>query len=797
MSKYLLKSTFRNARKNGVLSFAKLFGLTLAFAVILFAAGYVYYETSYDKFMPDYKRIYRCLMTGKLRNNEADFAVTSPAMAEAVKNDLPEIEETVRFTTRGNALIYHNDEFIDGGNLAFADSNFFSFFGFLVEKTNLNPFPSQNSLAISRSLAEGYFGSVQSALNTVVSLRGEDCIITAVFDDMPKNCHVQVKAIQPIGITNPEQVGWSSQSYYTYIKTVSDKVDVEDLSFKMTQTVYKHSGELPGADNAKTWEDLKFDAANYLFYPAEPLKDIHFNQHRFDNAKTSDKTYVYGAVILAILVLIISSLNYINLTIADLSTRFKEIGIYKTAGAFSHQISFRFITESVFFWSAAFLLACVIYDFAGKPLAEYLDFNIDITGRMLAEIRLVSFLGLLIFNLLTNIIPITYISRKKVLSLVKEEKSGKYFSLKSSFILFQFIISVLIILSSIIVQKQITYIVEKDRGYNSENIITLSMWDQDANIRQLFKEELRKHSFILSVSSAETSFGYDPGMSSAYFDNADQENFFHTSIFGVDNEFLNTFKIELIEGRAFQDGRKFDNNAVLINEAVQKEYTKEGSLIGKTIMLGGNSPFHVIGIVKDFNYRSLHYPLLPLVIRFVENSGNIFIRTQPGQIAETLKLLDKTWAEFNINRPLEYQFHDDIVRSHYEKDQQAKKLLLILSIISITIACIGLYAISFFIIVRKTKEIGIRKVNGAGVSNVVMMLNASFVKWVAIAFIIATPLAWIIMNKWLDNFAYKTTLSWWIFALGGGLALGISIITLLWQSWRAATRNPVEALRYE
>jgi putative ABC transport system permease protein len=215
-------------------------------------------------------------------------------------------------------------------------------------------------------------------------------------------------------------------------------------------------------------------------------------------------------------------------------------------------------------------LACIIYNFAGKPLAEYLDLSFEISSMMLIKIILVSFLSLLVFNVLANIIPITYISRKKILSLVKEEKSGRYFSLKSSFILIQFIISVLIIISSLIVQKQITYIVEKDRGYNPENTIMLSMFDQEENVRQLFMEELRKHAFITSVSSAETYFGSDPGMTSAFFDNNDQENFFHTSVFRVDHEFLNTFEIEIIEGRAFQKGRKFDENAVLINEAVLK-----------------------------------------------------------------------------------------------------------------------------------------------------------------------------------------------------------------------------------
>jgi putative ABC transport system permease protein len=324
-----------------------------------------------------------------------------------------------------------------------------------------------------------------------------------------------------------------------------------------------------------------------------------------------------------------------------------------------------------------------------------------------------------------------------------------------------------------------------------------NMMDKEEDDREHFMNELRKHACVQSVSSGSNYFGTDPGMNSAFFGIPDQNNYFHTSVFYVDHDFFETFGIELIEGRFFQRDRQTDDRALIINEAVLREYSDGDNLVGKEIFLGGNNPYEVIGMVKDFNYRSLHHPLLPLVIRLSENSGNIFVRTKTQQIPETLKVLDKLWAEFNIKRPFEYEFHDEVFAQHYEKDQQAKKLLLILSIISISIACIGLYAISLFIMIRKTKEIGIRKVNGATIGNVLLLLNRDFLAWVMISFLIATPIAWYVMQQWLSNFAYKTELSWWIFALAGMLALGIAFITLSWQSWRIASRNPSEALRYE
>ncbi len=792
-----IKVAFRNARKNSVLSFAKLFGLSVSFAVILFSVGYVYYETSFDKCISEHNRIYRCLMQGQLNGNEADFAVTSSQMAEAVLNDIPEIEEAIRLTARGEATIDYNTEIIEMGTLFFADPEVFDFFDLTIHKNIENPFESPDNIAIAESIAKQHFGSVENALNKVVQLRGEDCVIAGVFEDLPQNFHLQTKIIQSIDDVNPDNDGWGSQNYFTYIKTSTPITDIDNLNFKLTKSVYTHyDADLDGSA-AQNREDLKYSDNTYIFFNAEPLTDIHFGKHRFDPAVTSSKTYVYGAIILAIFILLISSFNFINLTIANLSTRFKEIGIRKTNGAGSKQIATQFIIESILFWVTGFAIAFLVYRVGEVSLYHYLGLELSIDKNALIILITLIFTGLLLFNSVANILPITVFAKKETLALIKKETAKKRsYLLKDGFVVLQFVLSAIIILSSVFVQKQINFMVNKDRGYDKENVITLSMWDMPPETRSTFIEEIKKHTVIQSVSTSDVYFGDDPSMNGAFFETQEAENYFHTTILPVDDEFFKTFNIQLLKGRFFEKERQTDFKAVLLNETAAKEYQKTGSLIGKKLYVDGTY-YDIIGIVKDFNYRSLYHALQPLVITRIENFGNVFVKVGNNQIAEALEIIRNQRKELGLTKPLQYSFHDEIIAKHYLKDQQAKKMLLFLSLVSVIIACVGLYAISFFTIIKRTKEIGIRKVNGAKVSEILTLLNKDFIKWVAVAFLVATPIAWLAMNKWLENFAYKTNLSWWIFALAGVLALGIALLTVSWQSWRAATRNPVEALRYE
>ncbi|HPF52853.1 MAG TPA: ABC transporter permease [Draconibacterium sp.] len=797
MQIHKLKITIRNARKNGVLTFAKLFGLTLSFAVVLFAAGYVYYETSFDKSIPDHDRIYRCLMQGQLSEEKADYAVTSPAQATAMTNDVPGIIETMRMLGRGTASFKKDETLAGEGQLYNADPNFFTFFSIPLTSDLENPLAADNNLVVAKSIAEKQFGSAENALGKILQIRREDFVITGVFDDLPGNFHLQVDFVQPLHKSNPDEVGWGSQSYYTYFKTAHPNANVDELNFKITQSVYIHSDDRVDAANAKTMADLKYTDNIYLFYTCEPLKAIHFSNHKFDPAKTSNKTYVYGAIIIALLILVISSVNFINLTLANILTRLKEVGIRKTLGACKNNITSQFLYETFVFFIVSFVLAVALYLSISSPLAHYLGFDILLSNKLLGRIIAGAFVALLLFSLAVNIIPIILTSNKKILSLIKNDNVvQKHQWKKHGFILVQFILSGLIILSSVIVQKQINFVVNKDRGYDSGNVIMLSMWDMSPQSRESFIEKLKTYNTVQAVTTSDVYFGEDFSMNSAYFETNEEQNYFHTSVLPADDEFLNTFGLQMKEGRYFEKQRKTDDDAVILNEAAVTEYLGEGSLIGKKVIVGDRS-YNVIGIIKDFNFRSLHHKIEPLVMTRVENFGNLCVKVRNAQIPEVLGILQNLWKEFKIEFPFSYRFHDEVVARHYANDQQAKKLLLFLSVISLLIASVGLYAVSFFSILRKTKEIGIRKVNGAKISEILTMLNKDFVKWVVIAFVIATPIAYYAMHKWLENFAYKTSLSWWIFALAGLLALGIALLTVSWQSWKAATRNPVEALRYE
>ncbi|MFP4556602.1 MAG: ABC transporter permease [Bacteroidales bacterium] len=778
------------------MSFAKLFGLSISFFVVLFAAGYVYYETSFDKCIPDHELIFRCLMQGRLDGQDASFAVTSPEMAKTIVADIPEISEAVRLLNRGETTITYNEQIFNGGPMFFADPEFFPFFSVPIITELDNPLADRNSVTIARSLAENIFGSAENALGKVINLENNEAIVTGVFDDLPKNFHLRINLIQSLQKSNPDNVGWGSQNYYTYFKTSKPVTNTEELNFKLSKTVYTYYDSRIDGAKAKTIEDLMYNPEVYVFFPAERLTDVHFSNHKFDPAVTSTKTYIYGAVVLAFMVLLISSINFVNLTIANVSTRLKEVGIKKTIGASVQNMIHYFLFEALIFLLIGFSAALLLYGMVEKDLIAFLGFDISLSSKdYLITIGAV-LIGLLFLNLAASILPVLYISERRALNLIRDQEPvRRNFFGKNIFIIAQFLLAVLIILCSFIVQKQVNYMINKDRGYDSDNVITLNIWRMNPETRRVFIEQLRTFTAIESVATSDVYFGEDPSMNAAFFGTMEDENYFHTTVLPVDCDFINTFKMEMVEGRFFEKDRQTDKKAVVLNETARDKYLGEGSLVGTQVIVDGD--YEVIGIVKDFNFRSLHHPIQPIVMTSVDHSSMVYIRVRGNQIAEAIRIIKEQWESTGVPVPLNYWFHDEVLEKHYTKDQQAKRLLLVLTFIAIAIACVGLYAISFFSILKRTKEIGIRKVNGAKIWQVMLMLNMDFVKWVAIAFVIATPIAYYVMDKWLQNFAYRTPLSWWVFALAGLLALAIALLTVSWQSWRAARRNPVEALRYE
>ncbi len=791
-----LKIAVRNALKNRIVSLAKLFGLSVSFAVIFFAAGYIYYETSFDKQIPDKEKIYRCYMKGQLNLEKVDYAVTAPAMAKTMVSDIPEITEAVRIRNQGNSSFNYEGVNYQAGELMQVDTNFFSFFSVPFVCSTEVPLVGKNDIAMATSVAEKYFGTAVNALGKNITLRGETGTITTIFNDFPKTSHIQLKLAQSIQKADPDQIGWNSQMLYTYFKTSTVLDNLDNINFKLTKLVYANTNDGVDSENAKTWDDLKFSTDYFIYYLAEPLTAIHFSNHKFDSSITSNKIYVYGTLIIALLILIISSLNYLNLNIASISMRVREVGIQKTIGAGKWDVFNQYIQETNLFWILSFSIALVLYLSFGKILSRYTGLNFELSNKENWGIFSTMFLVLLGLNIVINILPILFVATKKPVGLLKKEKlSGLNFSGNNGFVFIQFMLSLIIIIGAFFVQKQINYMLHKNRGYDSENVLNFSLWSIDEKNRASFIGELKKNPDVLAVTSSDQQFGTDPGMTGAWFNTQSGENYFHTSYMIVDNCFRDVYNLKLVEGRFFDKTRPSDLNALVINEAAAKEYRNGESLIGRKIIL--DYPREVIGVVKDFNYRSLHYKVEPLLLGNFEYYGWIDVKFRQEKSGDVIAAIKKLWTEFEIKVPLNYRFHDEQLALQYSNDIQAKKLMTVLSIISIIIACVGLYAVSVFSITRKTKEIGIHKVNGAKINELLLLINKRFLLWILLALAIAIPVSYISTYEWLQNFAFQTELSWWIFILSAIVAFGIAFLTVGLQSWKAASRNPVEALRYE
>jgi putative ABC transport system permease protein len=482
--------------------------------------------------------------------------------------------------------------------------------------------------------------------------------------------------------------------------------------------------------------------------------------------------------------------------------RAKEFGIRKTNGADTKDVIIQFFSESLLFWTIGFLISLFIYYLSKDYIDTYLGFDIRLNTIETIKVVIKCFVGLILFNLLINALPIIVYSKNNVISLSKIGKSSSSSKgyRRNVFLLIQFFISSVVILCTLIVHKQIKYSNTKYLGYDYKNILVLDNGGIPSNTSNALIDKIKNNVNIGSISTCDRYFGgEDPGMNAFYFETASDENYFHASFIRVNSEFIKTLNIKLSQGRFFEKDREADKLTAVLNEAAAKEYTKKDSLLGKYLMFGDDpsTKFQIIGILKDFNFRSIHNPIEPLVILNRDVYNYLYIKVNNNQIAEAKMAIQSSFKELSISRPPNYSFLDEVLARSYIKDKKAMKLLLLIAIISILISCFGLYSIVYFNLSRKVKEIGIRKINGAKVTEVMTMINKDFFKWIFISFILACPVAWYLMQKWLQNFAYKTELSWWIFALAGFLTLGIALMTMSWQSWRAANRNPLEALRYE
>jgi len=783
-----LKIILRRLVKDKAISLVNLIGLSLGIACAIILTSWVLYETSYDRYIPGGDKIYRITLEGYINNEFVNSAQTIAGIGPEIQKDFPEIDNYVRLVNNYKDCIIKTEgkNFFRESGYA-ADSTFFDIFPYKSVSGNLTTALSlRDQIVIDKHLSDKCFGD-KNPIGEFITIDGHKFKVAAVMENIPSHSNLKFHFLIPfINIDWIMRNPWGGDNCIMFVK-LNRTGNIGTIENKLTELVYART---------QLWKDLK------IKFRLQPLHDIYLSEYKFDYAteKGSKKNIIIFSIT-AFLVLLIACINFTNLFIASSLKRKRAMGIKLTNGAYKTQILKESLLEVILFLLASFLLAVILV----RLIQPYF---IALAGKeIIIRVFSIRFLALsipiiLASLVLTSIFPWLYLKQLTPVSILKDGNpdSRKKFSIQKVLITIQFVIDIVLIFNVLVVNKQLVFLQDKQLGFNKENIIYIHTNDklQEKTIQDRMKKELLKNPNILGMAyrgSLPTIWMNGNPLSKE----PEFKNIMSTEEIFIDKDYFGLMQIGFIEGENIYSKENFDKKSCIINQMAAEKLGLEAPYVDKIIYEGPNKPLIVKGVTKNVNTKSLTQLIDPCIYRageHKENDGVILVKIS-NNYEDAINALHSFCSEINPDVPFEYHFLDEVYGNLYAAENTARTIMLVFALLAIIITSLGLLAMVLFITESRIKEIGIRKVNGARIVQVMIMLNKDFIKWVVIAFVIATPIAYYAMHKWLENFAYKTTLSWWIFALAGLLALSIALLTVSWQSWRAATRNPVEALRYE
>lgn len=794
---------YRNLWRNRLHTVLNIFGLTIGITCFILIMLFVRYEVSYDRFNPEAKRIYRIAVNGMLGNTEIHQTGTPPPLPAALYQEFPEIEAVTRLIKVSNYQAFYEKKAFTEENIFVADSSFIKIFG--VQFTAGNPAFALNQPAvmiINEKTAKKYFGNDDPINKTILFKYGKldfNIRVTGVIKEFPVNAHIHpdfvVSMLSFKGLYDSKD--WFNNSEATYMM-LRHHTDYKSLEAKFPDLIAKYFFQ--GGSYAE-WEKK----GNYWRYSLQPLTKIHLaSKLNGEFEANGNGAYIYILSLAALFVLVIACINYMNLYTAKSMIRAKEIGVRKSFGSSRLSLIRQLLLESVLLTFVAAIMAIVLVDsvlpyynnFTGKPLVfHFLD--------------PISILVLVVFIIFTGILsggyPALYLSSFKPTAILQQTagNSERNLNFRNLLVIVQFTISICLIAGTITVFKQLKFMRFENLGVNKDNVVVVKNIAGLGNNTNAFIQKLVSNPQIQNVSTTSDVFGSN-FINWGY--GAEGKETFTLNTFYCDTSYDDVLKLKMAEGRFFSSLYSSDSSGIVINEAAAKMLEWKESLNKQINLYSVSKTLHVIGVVSDFNYESKQTQIRPMGIillngvartRAYTNANFILVRLNPGNNNEIIDFIRTSWYQYSNGDPLKYSFLDDEYDNLYQNEAKSQKLFLAFAILSILIAGLGLFGLASYMATRRTKEIGLRKVNGATRLGIILLLSKNFVRWVIIAFVIACPVCWVILRHWLNNFAYHTALSWWVFCLAGILALIIALLTVSWQSWRAATRNPVEALRYE
>ncbi|MDX9726956.1 MAG: FtsX-like permease family protein [Bacteroidales bacterium] len=787
--RYYLKITLRNLLRNPVSGFVIIFGFAFSLSVTLLLASYIFNEAGYDKSFPNINRIYRlCTEMGitTFRGDKVHELITR----------YPEIEMICRYDN-GSTEVVHKKSPYGITNLVKTDNDFFKIFSLKIIKGNPEvPLSDNNSLVISSSMARTIFGDSDPVGKTINIQHRKDFIVTAVFDDLPENSSIQAQAVITWENVNGFGGEYRNGNYYSRIFFLLNENSHAPLLAKKITLDYSK-------DN---YTKLSFRLLPFSNSYLDPL-----TVGRSGHTLHADLNSILLFSIVTVLILAISILSFVILLTSNHLTRIKEIGIKKVNGAGRREIFRQFIFEAAVISSIAFVLGIYLSLLLEIPFSSLIqkDFPVLIALRFPNILIVIS--GVMAVAVLTGFYPAFVISGFKPASLFGDSGIKNKMQIKSGLSVIQYLISIVMIVCLIVMTRQNNFLTNKDLGFTKKQLVNLKIPWEIKDRLPVLKEKLLGNPLI---EACAVSHGIPGEVALWNMWNEPREKYGYEGslpYFTVDADFFKVYDVQFLSGRGFKESDW--KKSVIINESAFK-LTGWESIEGKVLKgiptpeqaFGRASPseieknsLSVVGVIKDINVEKLDKPVSPTVFECSDHFGINYLscRLLPGDYRGTLEYMEKVWKEICPETLFEYHFYDEWLDTLYRSETHTAYIIRVFAIISIILSCMGTFGIIHFISRQKTKEVGIRKVHGAKIADIIGILNWSILRWIMIAYIIAVPLSYFLMKKYLQGFAYRITISWWIFVIAGVMVLSIALLTVSWQSWRAATRNPVEALRYE
>ncbi|ADB40593.1 ABC transporter permease [Spirosoma linguale] len=802
-----IKIAWRNLIRNKAFSAINIVGLAIGLATCLLISLFVLDELSYDRFNEKADRIVRVIFRGSSAGGKMNEAHVMPPTAQTLKADYPEVLDATRMRMAGAPVITVNNRTFRDAATAFADSNLFQVFTLPLLKGNARTALTRpNTAVITQALARNYFGN-QDPIGKIITMKSWKATyqVTGVIDNMPTNSHFHVDLLLSMA-SLPEAKGnsWMTSEFFTYL-LLPEGYDYKQLEAKLPQVVEKYMG--PQLQKAMGMTLTQFrQKGNDIGLYLQPLTDIHLHSDfAYDLSPAGNIQYVYISGAIALFILLIACINFMNLSTAGAAKRAKEVGVRKVLGSAKQALTMQFLVESLLLTAIALLLAVGLVYLALPAFNELADkkLNLNVTTAPWLIPALLAFgLGV---GVLAGSYPAFFLSSFKPIAVLKGSKftgDSRSIGLRSGLVVVQFFISITLMVSTAVVYQQLNYIQNKKLGYDKEQVLVLpETWLLGTN-EEAFRNQLMQDSRVVNVSTS----GYlpaGPGNNNNFFVYPESQStqIVKTLRYDVDYNYIPTLGIQLATGRNFSKTYGTDSTGIILNETAARTLGWAKNALGHSLSRadqdGKVMTYRVIGVVKDFHFKSLHEPITPLVMVLSSNSGTVIAKVKTKDISGLLASLKTQWNRFTTDAPFTYAFLDERFNATYRAEQKTGLILGIFAGLTIFVACLGLFGLATFTAEQRTKEIGVRKVLGASVLGIVSLLSKDFLKLVGIALVLAVPVSWWAMTKWLQDFAYKIDISWWVFALAGVLAVVITLLTVSFQSVKAALMNPVKSLKSE